>query len=87
MSRAIRIAAGLAILIPLCSTAGQDSVEANDPELNFEHAWSVFDRIYGQFVNRRVDWDALYAVEEVAVPVPGARDDLQPAGRGVPEQR
>ncbi|MHC5113087.1 MAG: S41 family peptidase [Planctomycetota bacterium] len=62
MSRAIPIVAGLALLVPLAATVGQESGGANGPELTFERAWSVFDRTYGQFVNKRVDWDALYEV-------------------------
>jgi tetratricopeptide (TPR) repeat protein len=37
-------------------------VNPKDPVLNFEHAWKTLDRNYGQFMVKRVDWDALYRV-------------------------
>ncbi|KPK79468.1 MAG: hypothetical protein AMS25_12500, partial [Gemmatimonas sp. SM23_52] len=36
--------------------------EASDPEYNFEVLWETFDRNYGIFGPKRVDWDALYRV-------------------------
>ena len=38
------------------------TVNPKDPVLNFEHAWKTLDRNYGQFMVKRVDWDAIYRV-------------------------
>jgi len=38
------------------------TVNPKDPVHNFEHAWKTLDRNYGQFLVKRVDWDALYRV-------------------------
>jgi tetratricopeptide (TPR) repeat protein len=38
------------------------TVNPKDPVLNFEHVWKTLDRNYGQFLVKRVDWDALYRV-------------------------
>ncbi|MCU0235603.1 MAG: S41 family peptidase [Acidobacteria bacterium] len=57
---AIFIAAFLALywIVPL-GINGQQAA-ANDPVLNFDHAWKTLDRNYGQFLVKHVDWDALY---------------------------
>jgi tetratricopeptide (TPR) repeat protein len=39
-----------------------ETVDPKDPVLNFEHVWKTLDRNYGQFLVKRVDWDALYRV-------------------------
>ena len=39
-----------------------ETVNPHDPVLNFEFAWKALDRNYGQFMVKRVDWDALYRV-------------------------
>ena len=38
------------------------TVNPKDPVLNFEFVWKTLDRNYGQFMVKRVDWDALYRV-------------------------
>jgi C-terminal processing protease CtpA/Prc/Tfp pilus assembly protein PilF len=53
----------LLCLVALQADAGCASAqEANDPEANFEYLWQTFDRNYGIFGPKRVDWDALYRV-------------------------
>jgi tetratricopeptide (TPR) repeat protein len=50
-------------LVALQGGAGCASAqEASDPEANFEYLWQTFDRNYGIFGPKRVDWDALYRV-------------------------
>jgi carboxyl-terminal processing protease len=38
------------------------AVNPKDPLLNFEFVWRTLDRNYGQFLVKRVDWDAMYRV-------------------------
>jgi carboxyl-terminal processing protease len=38
------------------------TVNPKDPVLNFEFVWKTLDRNYGQFLVKRVDWDAMYRV-------------------------
>jgi C-terminal processing protease CtpA/Prc len=33
-----------------------------DPELNFEALWKIYDRNYGSFIPKQIDWDLLYRV-------------------------
>ena len=42
--------------------SGSQTVNPKDPVLNFDHAWKTLDRNYGQFLVKRVDWDAIYRV-------------------------
>lgn len=46
----------LALGAASCRNGGGDQ----DPEANFEYFWRSFDRTYGQFPNKQVDWAALY---------------------------
>jgi carboxyl-terminal processing protease len=42
--------------------AHQNTVDPRDPVLNFEFVWRTLDRNYGQFLVKRVDWNAIYRV-------------------------
>ncbi|MFC1724833.1 S41 family peptidase [candidate division KSB1 bacterium] len=48
--------------------------ELSEPENNFEHLWKTFDRDYGIFLPKRVDWKALYKVYRPKV-TPETTDD------------
>jgi len=50
--------------------------EASDPEYNFEVLWETFDRNYGIFGPKRVDWDALYRVYRPLVTRETTEDEL-----------
>lgn len=46
----------LSLLLVACLAAPSD-----DPVVNFEHLWTLFDERYGGFSQRGVDWDQAYA--------------------------
>jgi len=46
----------------------------SDPEINFEAFWEMFDRNYGAFIPKRVDWKLLYKVYRPKV-TPETTDD------------
>lgn len=72
-----RLAVVLALfMFPLSPDVAAQPEAANDPELNFERAWTMLDRTYGQFVNKRVDWDALYRVYRPHVTPETSDDEL-----------
>jgi carboxyl-terminal processing protease len=48
--------------------------ELSEPEKNFEYLWKTFDRYYGIFLPKRVDWDLLYKVYRPRV-TPKTTDD------------
>lgn len=54
---------GLSLLIVL-TTACQELTlgpePANTPETNFDLLWQEFDRLYGQFDTKKLDWNAIY---------------------------
>jgi tetratricopeptide (TPR) repeat protein len=50
--------------------------EANDPEANFEYLWQTFDRNYGIFGPKRVDWETLYRVYRPQVTAQTSDDQL-----------
>ncbi len=45
-----------------------------DPELNFEVLWKMYDRNYGSFIPKRIDWDLLYRAYRPKV-TPRTTDD------------
>ncbi|WP_162390601.1 S41 family peptidase [Spirosoma endbachense] len=50
----------LAMLVVACNdlTVGPEPV--NTPESNFDQLWQEFDRMYGQFAVKQIDWNAVY---------------------------
>ena len=58
------------IFIPGCAGAQ----EVNDPVENFEHLWKTFDRHYGIFLPKKIDWNLLYSVYRPKV-TPETTDD------------
>lgn len=55
----------LIIIFSLILSAGigiLNAQELSEPEKNFEHLWKIFDRNYGIFLPKRVDWKLLYQV-------------------------
>lgn len=36
--------------------------DLKDPVVNFETLWRMFDRNYGSFIPKRIDWDLLYRI-------------------------
>lgn len=50
------------LLISMGFASGQEKIDPNDPEVNFEYLWNALDRNYAQFGVKKVDWDALYRV-------------------------
>ena len=68
---------GLALLITgmtACNdlTVGPEPV--NTPEANYDLLWQEFDRIYGQFAVKNIDWNAVYKKYRPQVK-PGMSDD------------
>ncbi|HEX8530126.1 MAG TPA: S41 family peptidase [Cytophagales bacterium] len=63
ISIARRVAVLLLLLAPLnaCRDALVGPAAPNTPERNFEALWHEFDRLYGTFETKKVDWNALYA--------------------------
>jgi carboxyl-terminal processing protease len=60
----------LIVLSPFYSNAQ----ELSEPEKNFEQLWQIFDKNYGIFLPKRVDWDLLYKVYRPKV-TPETTDD------------
>jgi len=48
--------------------------ELSEPEKNFEYVWKTFDRYYGIFLPKRVDWNLMYKVYRPKV-TPKTTDD------------
>lgn len=60
-----RIHVAICLFYLLLSAAIFDSVLAqklSEPEENFEYLWQTFDRNYGIFGPKKVDWEALYKI-------------------------
>jgi peptidase S41-like protein/tricorn protease-like protein len=62
-----KIVLGLAlVLVILVATSCQyllvGEIVENTPENNFESLWNEFDMMYGLFVAKGIDWDALYSI-------------------------
>lgn len=45
-----------------CKKAVLGEEPTNDPETNFELLWNDFDKHYGLFIARGIDWDSVYSV-------------------------
>lgn len=45
-----------------CKKMLLDEEVPNTPETNFEYVWNEFDRLYGLFLVKNMDWDSVYAV-------------------------
>ncbi len=52
----------LALLAIVLSCSTLRTQESNEPEKNFEHLWQTYDRNYGIFTAKKVDWKALYEI-------------------------
>ena len=55
---------GLSLIITLmvaCNDLTLGPEPANTPETNFDLLWQEFDRLYGQFETKNIDWNAAYA--------------------------
>ncbi|UCC39689.1 MAG: S41 family peptidase [Candidatus Aminicenantes bacterium] len=50
--------------------------ELSEPERNFERLWQIFDKNYGIFLPKRVDWDLLYKVYRPKVNPKTTDDEL-----------
>jgi len=50
--------------------------EVRDPIKNFEYLWRTFNRNYGIFGPKKVDWDALYGVYRPRVTSQTTDDEL-----------
>ncbi|WP_128545846.1 S41 family peptidase [Larkinella soli] len=50
----------LAVALAACNDLTPGPEPANTPEKNFELLWQEFDRMYGQFEVKEIDWDAVY---------------------------
>jgi len=81
ITRALRVFASASPIVFVafagCGLAqGTREPEASDPEYNFEVLWETFDRNYGIFGPKRVDWDALYRVYRPLVTRETTEDEL-----------
>jgi carboxyl-terminal processing protease len=81
ITRALRVFASASPIVFVafagCGLAqGTREPEALDPEYNFEVLWETFDRNYGIFGPKRVDWDALYRVYRPLVTRETTEDEL-----------
>lgn len=68
---------GLGLLITLataCNDLTLGPEPANTPETNFDLLWQEFDRLYGQFETKHIDWQALYQQYRPQIK-PGTSDD------------
>ncbi len=66
----------LVVLILLAGFSCTNAQQSTDPVENFEHLWKTFDRHYGIFLPKRVDWDALYKVYRPKVTKETTNDEL-----------
>ncbi|MCW8926322.1 MAG: S41 family peptidase, partial [Xanthomonadales bacterium] len=67
----------IVLAIPVTLLMFSSSATLNtDPEENFEYIWTSFDRMYGQFENKKVDWDALYHTYRPQVTAETSEDEL-----------
>ena len=77
-----RLACGLALFLALgtavtpSASSGAAPPQLSAPEINFEHLWQTFDRNYGIFGPKKVDWDALYALYRPRVDATTTDDEL-----------
>jgi tetratricopeptide (TPR) repeat protein len=81
IARALRVFASafsiVFVVIAGCGLAQETrEPEATDPEYNFEVLWETFDRNYGIFGPKRVDWDALYRVYRPLLTPETTEDEL-----------
>jgi tetratricopeptide (TPR) repeat protein len=52
----------LTLVTVLLSCSPLSTQESNEPEENFEYLWETYDRNYGIFTAKKVDWKALYEI-------------------------
>ena len=71
MKKQIILLTSAFLLLTYCFSSAQ---ELSEPEKNFDHLWKTFDREYGIFLPKRVDWNALYKVYRPKV-TPQTTDD------------
>ena len=64
------------IFCMVLSTGLLNAQELSEPEKNFEHLWKIFDRNYGIFLPKRVDWKLLYQVYRPKVTAETSEDEL-----------
>lgn len=68
---------GLGLLITLmtaCNDLTLGPEPANRPEVNYDLLWQEFDKMYGQFTVKNIDWNAVYKKYRPQVK-PGMSDD------------
>jgi carboxyl-terminal processing protease len=51
---------GIVILFSACSNRLIGPETPNNPVTNFDHLWGEYDRLYGAFEPKKLDWNALY---------------------------
>ncbi|WP_338874038.1 S41 family peptidase [Spirosoma sp. SC4-14] len=51
---------GVSTLFAACSNRFIGPEMPNNPVTNFDHLWGEYDRLYGAFEPKKLDWDALY---------------------------
>lgn len=64
----------LIFVLIILSVSYSNTQELSEPEINFERLWQIFDKNYGIFLPKRVDWDLLYKVYRPKV-TPGTTED------------
>lgn len=64
------------LLICTACVSPADTQELSEPEENFEALWQTFDRNYGIFTAKKVDWDALYQIYRPQVTPETADNEL-----------
>ncbi len=66
----------LALLTILWSCSPVSTQNQTDPERMFEHLWQTYDRNYGIFTAKKVDWKALYEIYRPQVTAQTTDDEL-----------
>ena len=69
----------LIFVLIILSVSYSNTQELSEPERNFERLWQIFDKNYGIFLPKRVDWDLLYKVYRPKVTPETTEDDLREA--------
>jgi carboxyl-terminal processing protease len=65
-----------AVLLSSCEKILLDPEYENTPVDNFEYLWNNYDRYYGQFIVRDINWDSLYSVYRPLLNANSGQEDL-----------
>jgi tetratricopeptide (TPR) repeat protein len=62
MTRRLALLIALGLSVPAAAPGSEPAGNPHDPVLNFEYAWRLMDRTYGQFGIKHVDWGMLHRI-------------------------